>query len=275
MRNNEGLLRMIKMLVVDIDGTILTDKRGISKDLKNHVKELIANDIKVVIATGRMHQSAARVAQDLGTNSPVISYQGGLIRDEKDNILLCHYFEESLAREIICTLREQSFHINIYIDDNLIAECDSKYIQDYANGKFIDYKIVENLDNLTFTYLNKVLAIDYDTQRIDNLVSTLSKKYEDKLYIVKSTPHFCEFSNPEATKGNAIKFLANKWGIKQEEIMAIGDQDNDIEMLKAAGVKVAMGNATENLKEIATYITKTVDEDGVVHAINKFIGIKV
>ena len=101
----------------------------------------------------------------------------------------------------------------------------------------------------------------------------MAQRYKDKLYVIRSTPRFCEFSNPEATKGNAVRFLADMWGIKKEEIMACGDQDNDIEMLLAAGVKVAMGNATEDLKKIADYVTDSVDNDGVVKAVGKFIGI--
>lgn len=266
---------MIKMLVVDIDGTILSEKKGISSELKKHVKSLIENDIKVVIATGRMHCSATRIAKELGTDAPIISYQGGLIIDCEQNVLLKKHCDIKLAREVVNYLRQEKFHMNIYINDTLIAEDESKYIKDYAKGKFIEYEIVDSLDNISFNDLNKILAIDYDTERIEGLVDSLCKKYKEKLYVVKSTPYFCEVSNPEATKGNGIRFLADKWNIKEEEIMAVGDQDNDIEMLLAAGIRVAMGNATENLKKVSNYITKTVDEDGVVHAINKFIGIKV
>lgn len=265
---------MIKMLVVDIDGTILSDKCGISDKLKKHINLLIKNDIKVVIATGRMHCSAKRIAEELGTDAPIISYQGGLIIDCEQNVLLEKHCDIKLAREVVDYLRQENFHMNVYINDKLIAENNSKYIKDYAEGKFIKYEIVDSLDNVPFDDLNKILAIDYDTNRIESLVYDLCKKYKEKLYIVKSTPYFCEVSNPEATKGNGIRFLADKWNIKQEEIMAVGDQDNDIEMLLAAGVRVAMGNATENLKKVANFITKTVDEDGVVHAINEFIEIK-
>ncbi len=266
---------MIKMVVVDIDGTILSQNCGISQNLKNHVKKLLEHDIKVVIATGRMHCSAKQIAQELGTDSPIIAYQGGLIVDGQGKVLWAKYCDQTLAREVVECLREDKFHINIYINDNLIAEDESKYIKDYADGKFITYEIVETLDNVGFDNLNKILAIDYDTDRIDYLVKKLCNSYKNDLYIVKSTPYFCEISNPEATKGNGIRFLADKWNIKQEEIMAIGDQDNDIEMLLAAGIRVAMGNATDNLKKVSNFITKSVDEDGVVHAINQFIGIKV
>ena len=93
--------------------------------------------------------------------------------------------------------------------------------------------------------------------------------YHD-LYVIKSTTYFCEIAGREATKGNAVKFLQDKWGIKKEEILAIGDQDNDIELLKAGGIAVAMGNATDELKAYADYITDTVENDGWVKAVEKF-----
>ena len=105
-------------------------------------------------------------------------------------------------------------------------------------------------------------------------LSVCKKKYKEELYIVRSTPFFCEVGNPKANKGTGINFLANIYGIKKEEIMAIGDQDNDIEMLLASGIKVAMGNATEGLKNIADFITETVENDGVVVAVNKYINNK-
>ncbi len=121
------------------------------------------------------------------------------------------------------------------------------------------------------TGVNKILAIDDDVALIENLQKEMAEKYKNKLYVIRSTPRFCEFSDPKATKGNALRFLADKWGIKKEEIMACGDQDNDIEMLLAAGTKVAMGNATDALKSIADYVTDTVDNDGVPKAVEKFI----
>ena len=91
------------------------------------------------------------------------------------------------------------------------------------------------------------------------------------LYIIKSTPYFLEFSNPEASKYCAVKFLQRHWGLKDNEILAIGDQNNDIALLEAGGIKVAMGNATEELKTVANYVTESVYHDGFVRAIEKFV----
>ena len=91
-----------------------------------------------------------------------------------------------------------------------------------------------------------------------------------ELYIVKSTPYFLEFSNKEASKYCAVKFLQNYWGISEEETLTIGDQNNDIALLKAGGIRVAMGNATDELRKVATHTTDTVFNDGFVKAMEEF-----
>ncbi|MDD3238130.1 MAG: HAD family hydrolase [Candidatus Gastranaerophilales bacterium] len=265
---------MIKMLVVDIDGTIKTRVSPISEKLKHHVKILRENGVKVVIATGRMHCSAKHVAEDLGTDEPVISYQGGLIIDSDGKVLWNKLLNEKCAKEVIEYLRKENIHINTYVNDELFVEKDSDEVKDYVSDKNISYNLIDTLDNLDYSNLNKILAIDYDEQKTIELVKYFQDKYKEELYIIRSTPNFCEVSNPLATKGNGVRFLAKMWGINQDEIMVAGDQDNDIEMLKAAGIKVAMENATDELKKVANFITKSVDEDGVCFAIEKFCDIK-
>ena len=116
-----------------------------------------------------------------------------------------------------------------------------------------------------------MLAIDYSNlERITRYEKELQDIFPD-LYIVKSTPHFCEISNAEASKYCAVKFLQKYWNIKEEETLCIGDQDNDIKLLEAAGTRVAMGNSSEGLKNIANYITDTVHNDGFVKAMQKYI----
>lgn len=264
---------MIKMLVLDIDGTIYRKNFSASDAVKKTLKELVEKGIKVVLATGRMFSATKPVAEDIGLTEPVICYQGGYIKECNKNgkVLLKENVAPDYAIEIIQILREKNIHCNVYMDDKLVVENDNETIRQYTDERNVDYEVVKSFDDIKLENINKILAIDTDPMKIEELQKTLSEKYEKDLYIIRSTPNFCEISNINATKGNAIRFLANIWNIKKEEIMAIGDQDNDIEMLKAAGTAVAMGNGTEALKKIADYITDTVDNDGVVKAVNKFI----
>lgn len=261
---------MIKMVVTDIDGTIYTPEKGISLAVKNCVKELTKRGIYVAIATGRSFSSTKSIADELGTKCPLICYQGGLINSYEGETLHVKYLDENIAREIVKNLRARGIHMNVYIEDVLFVENDNDYIKAYVGDKGIDYFKVDSFDELDFTKLNKILAIDHDTQLIENLIKELQEKYP-QIYVVKSTNIFCEIANKEATKGNAIKFLANKLGFTEKEVMAIGDQNNDIEMVVAAGVGVAMGNGTEEIKAKADYITDTIANDGFVKAVNKFV----
>lgn len=267
---------MIKMLVLDIDGTIFKKDYTASDRVKNTLKALVQDGIKVVLCTGRMYAATKFIAQELGLNTPVICYQGGIIKDflNDDKTLLEINMDVELARDVISVLKERNIFFNLYINDNLIVEKDDRLIREYVDARNISYKVVGDCFDMDLTGLNKVLAIDDDPVLIENLQKEMAEKYKDKLYVVRSTSRFCEFSNPEATKGNAVRFLADMWGIKKEEIMACGDQDNDIEMLLAAGTKVAMGNATKDLKNLADFVTDSVDDDGVVTAVGKFIGEK-
>lgn len=261
---------MIKMVVTDIDGTIYSPEQGITQNVKDCIKKLVDNNIHVAIATGRTFGSAKCVADSIGIKCPLICYQGGLVKSYEGEILDVKYLDPEIARKIIVDCKKRNIHLNVYVEDNLYVEDDNQYIKDYIGDKGIDYFKVESFDELDFSKLNKLLAINYDADFIDSLIAEFQVKYPE-LYVVKSFKYFCEIANKEATKGNAIKILAKKYGISTNEVMAIGDNNNDIEMVETAGIGVAMGNGTEDIKLIADYVTDDVQNDGFVKAVNKFV----
>lgn len=264
---------MIKMVATDIDGTILDwSLGGFTPAVKNCIKNLTDSGVKVVLVTGRMHESAKVMANELGLKTPIVSYQGGLIKDNCENGKI--YYRKDLevkkAKEVIQWAKDNNIHINLYMDDILYVENDNETIKKYAGVRYVNYKVC-SFNDLDIKNVNKVLAIDYNSaERVSDWVEYLSKKYPE-LYIVKSTPYFCEISNADAKKSRAVECLCKEWNIKKEEVLTIGDQNNDIELLKAGGIKVAMGNGTPELKECADFITDTVQNDGFVKAVEKFI----
>ncbi len=261
---------MIKMIATDIDGTILPFKGEFSSATKNCIKKLTELGIKVVLVTGRMHSSATPLAAQLGLNTPVISYQGGLIKDFDGKTLYQNNLNSDYAKEIISWGRKNNVHLNLYIDDKLYVEEDNEIIRSYIKGKFVDYTVC-SFDYLEIKDVNKLLAIDiHNPERVTSWVNILKEKYPD-LYIVKSTPYFCEIGSAEAKKSLGVEFLCNMWGIRKEEVLTIGDQNNDIDLVKAGGIGVAMGNATDELKACADFITDTCDNDGFVKAVEKFV----
>ena len=259
---------MIKLVATDIDGTIFIPEKEFTSGVKDCIKRLSDSGIKVVLVTGRMNAAASKIANDLGLDTPVVSYQGGLVV-ENGKKLYERYLTLEQTERILKWAKEENIHINLYNDDILYSETDCYEVQRYCSNLHTE-RTIKPFSEIKKDKINKLLAIDYSNpDRITKYEKDLQEKFPD-LYIVKSTPYFLEFSNPEASKKCAVEFLQNYWGLKKEEILTIGDQNNDIALLQAGGLKIAMGNATDELKKIADCITDTVYEDGFVKAMEKF-----
>lgn len=259
----------IKLIATDIDGTILKHNFEFNAEVKDCISDLCKQGVKVVLVTGRMHSATTYIAEELGLDTPIVSYQGGLIRHNGDTL-----YEKNLnperAKEIIAWAKENDVHLNLYMEDQLYVEKDDEVVRRYTGERKAGF-VVKSFDELELEKINKLLAVDFeDYDRVTRWKDYLSATYKD-VDFVKSMPYFCEMSHLEATKYHAVTFLKDYYGLKQEEVLTIGDQDNDINLLKAGGVKVAMGNATENLKAVADYVTDTVGNNGFVKAMEKFV----
>src|SRR5574344_1514512 len=259
----------IKLIATDIDGTILKNDFTFNKEVINCIKKLTQLGIKIVLVTGRMNLAAKYIADKLELKTPIASYQSALV-NEGAKILYEKDLDSKTARELINWAKENKIHLNLYMNEKLYVEQDDDIIRRYTGERSGDF-IVHNFDTLELNHINKLLGIDFENaDNVTKWLGYLTAKYPE-LYFVKSTPYFCEMINPQATKANAVEFLTKYYGLKQEEVLTIGDQNNEIELLQAGGIKVAMGNGTAQLKAIADFVTDTVENDGFVRAIEKFI----
>ena len=261
---------MIKMVATDIDGTILGKTFIFTQGVKDCIKKLSSSGVKVVLVTGRMHPATLPVAKELELDTPIISYQGGLVKEQDGKILYEKTLDCGKALEIIYWAKQNDIHLNLYMNDELFVEQDNEAVRRYTAERDIPYTVCK-LDEIELKNINKILAIDFnDAERVTGWINYLREEYPD-LYVVKSTPYFCEISNTKARKSYAVEFLRKYWGFSKSEVLSIGDQNNDIELLKSGGIKVAMGNGTPEIKEIANFITDSVDNDGFVYAMEKFV----
>lgn len=263
----------IKLVALDVDGTIMDKRFQISSRVKKAIYAASEKGVRVLIATGRMYSATVPIGRKLGIETPLITYQGSLIKEfyKSDKTLLHYDLETELAYRIIQDARQKNLQINIYLDDKLYIENESPILQEYIDRREIPFYKVNSFEERKNFKPTKILVMDSDTAKIERIVGEFKEKFSNELNITKSTDYFCEFINKKCSKADGINFLAKKWGIDQSEIMAIGDHDNDREMLDFAGLGVAMGNSHDNLKEIANYVTDTVNNDGAALAIEKFI----
>ncbi|MCK8817205.1 Cof-type HAD-IIB family hydrolase [Natroniella sulfidigena] len=262
-----------KLVAIDLDDTLLADDLEISKRTVEAIEEAQKQGVRVVIATGRMHSSALPYAKLLGLENELITYNGALVKQLVDNQTLYHEpVSAELARQIAKVAQEYDLHINFYLDDLLYvnkAGAEADYYEEVAGIKPI--LITEDLVDFVDQPSTKILIIENDKAKLKEAFAELTAKFSDSLTITTSKANFIEIMSQEVYKGNTLANLATELGIEAEEVMAIGDSYNDLEMIEYAGLGVAVGNAKEEIKEEADYITGANDEEGVAQVIEKFI----
>ncbi|WAM32146.1 Cof-type HAD-IIB family hydrolase [Caldicellulosiruptor naganoensis] len=265
---------MIKLVATDLDDSLL------SKDLKIPEKNLKAieflkqNNVILILASGRPYPSVKKIAYDLDNFYPIITYQGALVYDPKtDQKLYGCEIQPDDAKDLIRLAKEENIHVHIYIDNIWYIEGFNEKVEYYRNLTGLEPVRVDNFLEFVDRPVTKVLFFD-EHERLKKLRDNLPSEFLKKFNIMFSKPFFLEFTDINVSKGNALKFLAEYYNIKKEEIMAIGDGDNDISMIEYAGIGVAVENATEKLKQVADFVTLSCDEGGFAHAIEKVFNVK-
>lgn len=263
-------MHKIKLIAVDLDDTLLDSGLKISPRVKETVRGAVGRGVSVVLATGRMFCAALPYARELVLDTPLITYQGALVKDRAGRVFFYQPVPLELAQDVIRHLNPTGFHIQAYVDDTLCMSRLTPEGERYARLSGVTPRIVGDLLQFLSVSPTKVLMVAPE-EEIDKLLPELLKRYAGCLHVSKSKPHFLEFSHPEATKGEALKRLAIAFDLIPEEIMAVGDSYNDIPMLDFAGTAVVVGNARAEIKSHATYVTAANSEDGVALAIEKLV----
>ncbi|MGD1902685.1 MAG: Cof-type HAD-IIB family hydrolase [Geitlerinemataceae cyanobacterium] len=268
----------IQLLVLDIDGTISGRLNVVSEPVKRAVRAVQARGIRVAIATGRMYGSAKRFHAAIGSDLPLICYQGAWFGLPETDERIRHVpLSQKIALELLDRLAApewESLSVHCYIDDRLIVGDLSPITQEYVKRSKIQPEVVPDLSAaLAANPPTKLLALGKDTELVGRLLIDVREAYRpEELYLTTSTPFFFEATDPRANKGSAVKYLAEETlGLSADRVMAIGDNFNDLEMLVYAGIGVAMGDAPEGVSSRANWVAPSVEEDGVVAAIERFI----
>lgn len=264
-----------RLVAIDLDGTLLNKDWEISPRAREVIREVRARGVHVTLATGRMFASTLRYARELELDLPLITYHGALVKTSGEGrVIYQRLLPREYAREIIALAKELRYPVNLYFNhtgDRLYVDHVSAATRRYARQSSVPfYEVPDLLALLNDEDPLKVVVIN-DEEALDALAAEGRRRWGEVVYITKSEPTYLEFLHPEATKGRGLAAVAGYLGVPREEVMAIGDSYNDLEMFKYAGLAVAMGNARAEIKAAADYVTATNEEDGVAQVLEKFI----
>lgn len=274
----------IKLICTDMDGTLLNDDHSISEENKKALKYAIDKGIVVAISTGRLFTSANYYRNLTGINAPIISSNGAYIRDKfSDDIIYQNPLSLEESLEIYTILKD--FNIDFFFNTFNTAISNKEFIKDHPYE--INNRDIQNSDEKTLFLYNenltdilekskgsilKAICIDYTKSKPEEILKARAAIEKlNKFEVVCSNEYNFEIMKKNTTKGLAVQNLAKILNIEPQEIMCLGDGENDLSMLEIAEISVAMGNAPDYVKERAKFVTDSNNNSGVAKAIYKFI----
>ncbi|MDR0696137.1 MAG: Cof-type HAD-IIB family hydrolase [Christensenellaceae bacterium] len=263
-----------KMIVSDLDDTILASDLTYDKQLKDTIAKYKLAGGTFVIATGRMTSSVLPYCNRFNLKGHLISYQGARISDiAKNNILLEKHIDHEVLYHLLKQLDDEKIYHQFYLDEKIYVKKITDYSRMYA--KFISAPFVElQYPLFDFVLNNRVnilkAIIIADPQEVSAHVIRLNKKYGDQLIINTSKPWIVELISKSAGKGSAVHFLAKHYNLSPHEIICIGDSSNDVSMIEYAGIGVAVANASLEAYRAANIICPSCKANGVRSIIEKY-----
>jgi Cof subfamily protein (haloacid dehalogenase superfamily) len=263
-----------KMIVLDLDDTLLNDEHTLSKRNKEALMAAQELGVKVVLASGRPTFGMVSIAKDLQLDhygSYILSYNGSKIINATSNEEIFNStISSEMAHRLYDLSRREGVSILSYKDESIVIEEPNEYADIEATITGLPLQIVDQFkEHITEPVVKAMMLAHPDV--LVNVEQTLIKEVGEEVSVFRSKPFFLEFTALNVTKGTSLDQLTKQLGISAEEVIAIGDSYNDITMIEFAGLGVAMGNAPDAIKDIANHVTETNNNDGVAKVVEEFI----
>ena len=266
-------LKDVKIVFIDIDGTLVNDNKEITESTKQSIKRVVDMGIHVVITSGRDLPHTIQRAQNANASSIVIATGGSLIYDySNDKIIFKDLFNEKQITQIwkYCTDNKTGI---------MLKEKDAVYYNEYSCDKTgFKYQLLTDINKCSNFKVSQFLVSSDKIEKIDNIreyakknnmfVTSFSSSYANKTI---SDVYDIDLNNSSVNKGTGIKKVLEYLDIKKENSLCIGDYYNDIDMFKECGITVAMGNAVDEIKKVSDYVTDSNNENGVATFLNKYL----
>lgn len=274
MANNRSL--PFDLGAFDLDGTVLRRNLTITPATVGALNALRERGLRLVVATGRRFEGAREHAERLGfgDDDPVICFGGSMVRTMNGETLLHRTLPKEPSVEILEWTEERGLHARIFVDDKVVVSRDTPAALKHLRlSEESSVEVVESLARWLKDggeRATKVVIVDHP-QDVSRWLEEAQRTFAGRLFVTRSLPHYVEVGGLEGTKSRGLEFLCERWGVAPARTLAFGDADNDIDMLRFAGLGVAVGGMTGEVRAAADVVAPPVDEDGVAAFISNLL----
>jgi Cof subfamily protein (haloacid dehalogenase superfamily) len=262
----------IRLVITDLDGTLLNSRGEVSAANETAVRQVIAKGVPVVIATGKTRYSAAKIIGRLGLQTPGVFIQGLVVCEPDGGVRHQQHLAMDIVETAVAFCQEQDISLFAYCHDRLLTLTDSDHRHELHERYHEPLaEVLSTLPSWAEAGINKLLMHCHGPAFPAELRQQLAALIGERAALVQALPTSLEILPLGTSKGAGVAWLLADLAIDPQQVMAMGDAENDIEMLQLVGMGVAMGNAVPRLKAVADYVVSSNDEDGVAEAITRFV----
>lgn len=261
----------IRMVAVDLDGTLLDPRKQVDDETAEAIRRLVAGGLPVVIASARPPRSVRPTYERLGLRTLQVNYNGALVWDEGHRAAVLHRpMKAALVQRIVAACRDMFEEVQVsceILDKWYTDHYDPRHTTE--TGRLFTPDVVTPLERFAHLDVTKLMLLGepWMMLRLENLIAAA---FEDEVTVVRTDDDLLQVMDKRVSKAWAVQFVARHYGVEMSQVLAIGDAPNDYGMVASAGVGVAMGNAHPLVKEVADFVAPANDQQGVLVALRRY-----
>lgn len=269
---NEKAAKPIKMVIADVDGTLVTQEKVLTKRAAEAVLRLHDAGIQFSVTSGRPPKGMAMLIEPLKLTQPLAAFNGGvLIQPDLATVVAQNFLPAGVPEQIIDAIEKHSLDVWLYTDTEwFVRDVNAPHVaREQWTVKFPP-KVVKSFDGL-LGRVAKIVGVSDNLEGVAKCEKDVQQTGGSHISAARSQPYYLDVTHPNANKGEVVLAISKLLNIPVEQIATLGDMPNDVLMFKKSGVSIAMGNASKEVQSSATYVTATNEDEGFAKAIERFV----
>ncbi len=264
---------MMRILALDIDDTLVDTGKQISPRTERAIRAAAAQGILVVLATGRGFRGSRMIREQLGLQGPIINYGGAMVMDAATGTcLMAQYLQPDDVRSAFAAADRYGLHVQAYDGDTVLFRSENEFTARYTGALHLRYTVDPKLLERPLDRVPKVLMYVDPADEVV-MAKRLANMLPDSLHVLCSKPGFLEIGCKTATKGRALQWIAQRFDVAQADVVAIGDNTLDLDMIQWAGEGCCVANGNEQVKKAADRILPSCADEGVAVYLEETLGL--
>ena len=264
--------QLIKLVIADVDGTLVTQEKILTQAAVNAVFQLRAAGVQFAITSGRPPKGMAMLVEPLKIDEPIAAFNGGVItQPDLSTVVRQNFLPAEIVKQVVQLIRDHKLDVWVYTDkDWCVRDVKAPHVaREQWTVKF-EPVVVAEIDSIV-DRVAKVVGVSDDLDAVQKCEKDVQEACGEHASAARSQPYYLDVTHPKANKGEVVLAMSEMLKIPAEAIATIGDMPNDVLMFKKSGVSIAMGNASEEVQKSATYVSTSNEKEGFANAMNQFV----